>query len=115
MTIQDGSTKTFALDAKSGSIRMANPAPNADTAPDPGQGTLMISVSTTHAVGYAKLHVYNRSSTAVTLKFAAMNGSKRLGTLALCGTVDTDSWVVLPPTTRAVRLSRFAETRARCP
>lgn len=80
----------------------------------PRPGELVVSISTTHAVGLPKLHVFNRRARPVAFRIAAMKHGRPLDASELCGRVETDSWIVLPAATTAVRLSRFVEAGATC-
>jgi hypothetical protein len=114
VTLRDGSAKTLTLISK-GSAPAVKQARGTDRSAVSQQGEIRVSISTTQAVGYSKLHVYNRNTKTVTFEISAMKGGRLLGESELCGVAGTDSWIVLPPATAYIRLSRFAEIGAKCP
>ncbi len=114
LTLRDHSAKTLTLVSKDGVLAVTQ-AREGDRSAVPPQGEIRVSISTTQAVGYPKLHIYNSYTRAVTLKVAAMRGGELLSKSELCGHVGTDSWIVLPLATTHVRLSRFADAGAECP
>ncbi len=115
LMIRNGAERAFALSIDAGRRLTVAPVRMQAGSASPRQGEIMVSISTTHAVGYPKLHVYNRFGKAVTFKVAAMKSGKLLLTSDLCGHIDTDSWILLPSTTTDVRLSRFAALGTDCP
>ena len=115
LTIRNGFAKTFALGASPGSALTAGLARGGPGSAMPRQGEITVTLSTTHAVGAPKLHVYNRFGKAIRFEAAATKSSKPLGTSLLCGHVDTDSWIVLPAATTDARLSHFTEVATGCP
>ena len=115
LMIRNGSQQAFAISEVGADVLKAVRSPKAAVMGLPLQGEISVSVSTTHAVGYPKLHVYNRYGKPIMIKGVAMKRGVLLGALELCGHNDTDTWTVLPGATTSVQITHLTALAGDCP